>query len=404
MAGMVIIGAGMAGHRAVIGLRASGHSGPITLIGEETLMPYDRPPLSKATITDESEPQPVSLMDETIASELKTETLCGVCVTHIDRAAKTVRLSDGKTVSYEKLLLATGAKPRRLSVPGAETVSVLRSFDDSVALRKAFVPGKRIVMIGGGFIGLELAASAVQRGAQVTLIEALPRILMRGVPVQIAKIVHERHQAAGVEMITGTGIASIEPRLVHLTDGRVIAADTVVAGIGAAPDIRLAEAAGLAIDNGIAVDATLRTSDPDIYAAGDCCSFPHVLFGGTRIRLEAWRNAQSQGTHVAENMLGANKEYQAVPWFWSDQYDLSLQIAGLPAAATSLVERKTGPDSFLLFHLAEDGRLVGASGIGPGNSIARDIKLAEMLIAKGACPAAATLADATIGLKSLLKG
>lgn len=404
MAGMVIIGAGMAGHRAVIGLRASGHLGPIMLIGEETLMPYDRPPLSKATITDEGEPQPVSLMDETIASELKAETRCGISVAHIDRAAKTVRLCDGKTVSYDKLLLATGAKPRRLSVPGAETVSVLRNFDDSLALRKAFAPGRRIVMIGGGFIGLELAASAVKRGAHVTLIEALPRILMRGVPEQIAKVVHDRHRSAGVEMITGTGIASIEPRSVHLTDGRVIAADTVVAGIGAAPDTRLAEAAGLAIDNGIAVDATLKTSDPDIYAAGDCCSFPHALFGGTRIRLEAWRNAQSQGSHAAENMLGANKEYQAVPWFWSDQYDLSLQIAGLPAAGASLVERKTGPDSFLLFHLAEDGRLVGASGIGPGNSIARDIKLAEMLIAKSARPSHTTLADATIGLKSLLKG
>jgi 3-phenylpropionate/trans-cinnamate dioxygenase ferredoxin reductase subunit len=343
-------------------------------------------------------------MDETIAGELKAEMRCGISVEQIDRAAKTVRLSDGSTVPYARLLLATGARPRKLAVPGRENAWTLRYFDDALALRKAFLPDRRIVLVGGGFIGLELAASAVQRGARVTLIEALPRILMRAVPDRIARIVHERHEAAGVDLIIGAGIAEITPHSVRLSDGREIAADTVVTGIGAEPDTRLAEAAGLSINNGIAVDATLMTSDPDIYAAGDCCSFPHMLFGGTRIRLEAWRNAQSQGSHAAENMLGASKEYRAVPWFWSDQYDLSLQISGLPSEGTDVVERKPGPDSLLLFHLAKDGRLVGASGIGPGNAVARDIKLAEMLIARGACPGAAALADASIGLKSLLKG
>jgi 3-phenylpropionate/trans-cinnamate dioxygenase ferredoxin reductase subunit len=401
---MVIIGAGMAGHRAVIGLRASGHDGPITVIGEEAWMPYDRPPLSKSALTAEEEPLPVWLMDDDIAKSLKAEARCGVSVAHIDPAARSIRLSDGNTLSYSKLLLATGAKPRRLSVPGGENAWTLRNFDDALALRKAFKPGRRIVLIGAGFIGLELAASAVKRGCHVTVIEAQPRILMRGVPERIAKIVHARHEAAGVDLIVGTGIASIGPRSVNLSDGRKIEADTVVAGIGAAPDTHLAEAAGLAIDNGIAVDATLRTSDPHIYAAGDCCSFPHALFGDTRIRLEAWRNAQVQGSHAAENMMGADKPYQAVPWFWSDQYELSLQIAGLPAHGTDIVERKPGPDSLLLFHLDRDGRLVGASGIGPGNSIARDIKLAEMLIAKNARPDAAQLADASVALKSLLKG
>jgi 3-phenylpropionate/trans-cinnamate dioxygenase ferredoxin reductase component len=404
MSGMVIIGAGMAGHRAVIGLRASGHDGPITVIGEEAWMPYDRPPLSKSALTAEEEPLPVWLMDDDIAKSLKAEARCGVSVAHIDPAARSIRLSDGNTLSYSKLLLATGAKPRRLSVPGGENAWTLRNFDDALALRKAFKPGRRIVLIGAGFIGLELAASAVKRGCHVTVIEAQPRILMRGVPERIAKIVHARHEAAGVDLIVGTGIASIGPRSVNLSDGRKIEADTVVAGIGAAPDTHLAEAAGLAIDNGIAVDATLRTSDPHIYAAGDCCSFPHALFGDTRIRLEAWRNAQVQGSHAAENMMGADKPYQAVPWFWSDQYELSLQIAGLPAHGTDIVERKPGPDSLLLFHLDRDGRLVGASGIGPGNSIARDIKLAEMLIAKNARPDAAQLADASVALKSLLKG
>jgi 3-phenylpropionate/trans-cinnamate dioxygenase ferredoxin reductase component len=404
MAAMVIIGAGMAGHRAVIGLRASGHDGPITLIGDEALLPYDRPPLSKTTITDEAEPQPVWLMDDSIAASLKCEARSGVSARQIDRAAKTVWLSDGSSVAYGKLLLATGARPRRLSVQGGDNARTLRSFEDALALRKAFVRGRHIVLIGGGFIGLELASSAVSRGAKVTLIEAQPRLLMRGVPEEIAKILYERHAAAGVELLVGVGVASMDPHVVRLSDGREIAADFIVAGIGAAPDTRLAEGSGLTVDNGIAVDATLQTSDPDIYAAGDCCSFPHALAGGARLRLEAWRNAQAQGWLAAENMLGANKPYDAVPWFWSDQYELSLQITGLPHVAAGSVMRRPQPDSLLLFHLATSGQLIGASGIGPGNAIARDIKLAEMLIAKGASPAAAQLSDPSISLKSLLKG
>ena len=404
MTGMVIIGAGMAGHRAVISLRAAGHEGSITLIGDEKWLPYDRPPLSKSTITDEAEPLPVWLMDEGIAASLKCEARNGVAATHIDRAKKTVRLADGSAVAYDKLLMATGARPRLLPLPGGEHARTLRSFEDAVDLRRAFKPGQHIILIGGGFIGLELAASAVKRGAKVTLIEAQPRLLMRGVPQEIARIVHERHAAAGVELLVGTGIASIAPGCVHLSDGRQITADLVVAGIGAVPDTVLAEAAGLALDNGIAVDATLKTSDPDIYAAGDCCSFPHALAGGERIRLEAWRNAQTQGSLAGENMLGANKPYEAVPWFWSDQYDLSLQVTGLPHKGATTVARQPQAECLLLFHVACDGKLVGASGIGPGNAIARDIKLAEMLIARGASPSAQQLSDPSIALKSLLKG
>lgn len=404
MAGMVIIGAGMAGHRAVISLRASSYDGSITLIGEEALMPYDRPPLSKASIADDAEPQPVWLMDEGIAASLKAEVKRGVAAKTIDRQSRTVVLADGGTVSYAKLLVATGAKPRKLSLPGGEHALLLRNFEDTLLLRRKFLPGKRIVIIGGGFIGLELASSAAKRGCKVTLIEALPRILMRGVPEAIASIVHARHVAAGVEMLTGTAIAALESDAVVLADGRRIGADTIVAGIGAAPDVALAQGAGLALDNGIAVNGTLRTDDSDIYAAGDCCSFPHPLFGGRRIRLEAWRNAQDQGSLAAENMLGAEKAYKAVPWFWSDQYELSLQVAGLPDAGARIVERRSSPETLMLFHLDESGTVKGSSGIGPGNSIARDVKLAEMLISKEARPDAAALADPAIQLKSLLKG
>jgi 3-phenylpropionate/trans-cinnamate dioxygenase ferredoxin reductase subunit len=238
----------------------------------------------------------------------------------------------------------------------------------------------------------------------VTLIEAQPRILMRGVPEAIADVVHARHAAAGVTMQVGTGLAAIETDGVVLADGRKIKADIVIAGIGAAPQTALAEQAGLAVNNGIICDAMLRTEDPDIFAAGDCCSFPHQLFGNKRMRLEAWRNASDQANAATENMLGGAKAYVAVPWFWSDQYDLSLQISGVPGDGVETVRRQTSEQAFIIFHRDATGRLVGASGIGPGNAIARDVKLAEMLIARSASPASAALADPAVGLKSLLKG
>ncbi|MCA0431899.1 MAG: FAD-dependent oxidoreductase [Proteobacteria bacterium] len=403
MSGIIIIGAGMAGHRAVIGLRANGYDGAITLVGEEALMPYDRPPLSKSAILEEQEPLPVWLMDEGIAASLKADVRLKHTATAIDRKAKTVSLNDGSSLGYHKLLLATGAKPRRLPVPGGERAILLRNFEDALALRARFQPGARVVVVGGGFIGLELASSANKRGSKVTLIEAQPRILMRGVPEDIARIIHDRHAAAGVDLRMGQGIAEITETSVRLANGDEILFDAVIAGIGAAPEIRLAEAAGLALDNGIAVDGTLQTSDPDIFAAGDCCSFPHPLFGDVRIRLEAWRNAQDQGTLAGENMLGAGKIYKGIPWFWSDQYELNLQVSGLPHLGRRIIERKPSPESLILFHLTEEGRLVGASGIGPGNSIGRDIKLAEMLIARQAHPATELLADRAVQLKSLLK-
>jgi 3-phenylpropionate/trans-cinnamate dioxygenase ferredoxin reductase subunit len=398
--GIIIIGAGLAGHRAATGLRAAGYGGALTLIGKEDRAAYDRPPLSKAAIMDAAEPVPAWLAQ---VDSLDADLRHGVTAVRLDRPAKTVQLSDGSGLPYGKLLLALGARPRPLTVPGGERALLLRNFEDAVALRRRFQPERRVVIIGGGFIGLELAASAVQRGCRVTVIEAQPRLLMRGVPEVIAQIVHDRHRAAGVEILTSIGLAAIGAAGVHLADGRCIPCDTVVAGIGAVPETQLAEAAGLAVGNGIAVDAALRTSDPDIFAAGDCCCFPHPLFGDERIRLEAWRNAQDQGSFVAQAMLGMAETYTAIPWFWSDQYDLSLQVAGLPGLGSATVTRRRAEATILHFHLTGDGQLVGASGIGPGNAVARDIKLAEMLIAKGARPDPKALAAPAIPLKSLLK-
>lgn len=399
---IVIIGAGMAGARACINLRANGYEGEIVLIGEEALLPYDRPPLSKASIMQDGEPQPIWLMDETIARELKVTAKLSVQATAIDRAAKWVALSDGTSQPYSKLLLATGAKPRRLSLPGGEHALTLRNHEDTLELRKRFLPGKNIVIIGGGFIGLELASSAAKKGCNVTLVEAQPRILMRGVPEPIAKIIHDEHVKHGVAMLVGTGLSHLSADAVHLADGRVIPADTIIAGIGAAPDTKLAQDAGLAIENGIACDEHMQTSDPDIYAAGDCASWINSKYG-RRMRLEAWRSAQEQAATAAENMLGGSKTHSAIPWFWSDQYDLGLQIAGVADMGPVTVTRKPSADSLLLFHLAEDGTLMGASGIGLGNAIGRDIKLAEMMMARNMKPEASALADPTAELKAMLK-
>ena len=402
--GMVIVGGGMAGARAIVNLRANGWEGLITLVGEEALLPYDRPPLSKALITGETEPQPTYLLDASMLASLKATVIRGLRATAIDRAQHLLHLAGGVTLPYDKLLIATGSKPRRLGLPGGERALVLRDYGDGEVLRQRLRCSASVAIIGGGFIGLELAASARKLGCTVTVIEAQPRILMRGVPEEIAHAVHARHQAAGVTMRLGTGLAAIEPDGVVLADGKAIGADIVIAGIGAAPETQLAEQAGLAVANGITCDAMLQTEDPDIYAAGDCCSFPHPLFGNKRLRLEAWRNATDQAGIATGNMLGAGKAHAAVPWFWSDQYDLSLQIAGVPGDGVETLRRQVADQAFIMFHRDASGRLVGASGIGPGNAIARDIKLAEMLIAKSASPPSAALSDPAVGLKSLLRG
>ncbi|MER9949135.1 FAD-dependent oxidoreductase [Mesorhizobium sp. M0047] len=404
--GMVIIGAGECGGRAALALRDLGYEGPVTLVGDEPHLPYERPPLSKDAMVSDT-PEIKAIASDAILAEKSIRHIHSVQAVAIDRAAHAVRLSDGSVLPYDKLLLATGSTPRKLPMPGLGSRCVyLRTFADALAIRAHLKAGNRIAIIGGGFIGLELAAAARKLAASVTVIEAQPRILMRGVPAEIAEIIHEAHVAEGVKILCGTGIASIadDGNEVRITvaDGQEISADLAVIGIGAVPVTGLAAEAGLAIDNGIAVDAELRSNDPDIFAAGDCCSFPLAVYGGRRVRLEAWRNAQEQGALAARNMLGAGEAHAAVPWFWSDQYGLSLQIAGLSDEGRSTVRRDVGDGAFILFHLAEDDRLVAASGIGPGNAVARDIRLAEMLIGKQAKPASQALGSQSVKLKSLL--
>ncbi len=404
--GMIIVGAGEAGARAASALRERGYDGPVTLVGDESHPPYERPPLSKGVMAAADEAPPLILDEARLVAQAIVH-LAGVRAARTDRGAHRLVLDDGRSLPYHKLLIATGAGPRRLPLPGAEDPRVLylRTFADALGLRAHLAHGSRLTVVGGGFIGLEVAAGAVARGCQVTLVEAAPRILMRGVPAAVAERVAKRHQDAGVDVRTGSAIVRVDGRgdglSLVLADGSAIDSDAIVVGIGAVPETRLAEASGLRVDNGVRVDERLRTDDPDVYAAGDCCSFPHPLYAGRRIRLEAWRNAQDQGNVAATNMLGGDEAYAAVPWFWSDQYDETLQVAGLSDEGVTTVERDLGAGR-LFFHLATDGRIVAASGVGPNGAIARDIRLAEMMIARRACPDPTALASPGIKLKALL--
>lgn len=405
-AGMVIVGAGEAGASAALALREKGWSGTITLIGEQPHAPYELPPLSKAVMTAADEPSAPTILEETRMREKAIDFLPSSSAALIEAGKHFVVLDSGRRIPYRKLLLATGARARPLAAAGSAEVLYLRSYADAQTIRAWLLPGAHIGIIGGGFIGLELAASAIRRGCRVTVLESAPEILMRGVPRNLADIIAMRHRKAGVDLRTGVAISGFESiggrRWILLADGLKIDLDAIIAGVGAIPETRLAEGCGLQIENGIRVDGQLMTSEPGIFAAGDCCSFPHSLYDGRRIRLEAWRNARDQGAIAAANMLGAGVAYDAVPSFWSDQYELTLRIAGLTDAASHSVSRDLGQGLGLTFHLADDGRLVAASSIGPDSRIAKEIRLAEMLIAKRLRPDPKALMSSDVRLKSLL--
>jgi 3-phenylpropionate/trans-cinnamate dioxygenase ferredoxin reductase component len=404
---MIVVGAGVAGTRAAVALREGGWDGPVCLLGEETDHPYDRPPLSKAGLAAADGPPPTPLVAEGSLVASGIEHAAGVAVVDIELERREVVLADGSTRAYERLLVATGARPRRLSLLGAEEALYLRDARDARELRCQLLPGARVTIIGGGFLGLEVAASAVRRGCLVTVIEMADRVLTRVVPPEIADVVAERHLTNGVDLRCGVRIQAITRDaadvIVELSDGSTVPSDVVLASVGAVPETALAEKAGLEVQNGVTVDSTLTTSDPHVLAAGDCCSFPIQVYDGRRMRLEAWRNAQDQGEHAAKVMLGSDLPFGRVPWFWSDQYELSLQIAGLPDAGNNHVTRARRDGVILRFVLNDDGRLVATSAIGEGNTVAKDIRLAELLIEHRAVPDPGALADPTVSLKSLLR-
>jgi 3-phenylpropionate/trans-cinnamate dioxygenase ferredoxin reductase subunit len=333
----------------------------------------------------------------------------GCEVVAIDRTQRQVLLARGPAVTYRRLLLATGAEPFQLPVPGAELAGIhyLRSVEDALALGTALKPGARLAVVGGGLIGMEVAVSARARGCAVTVIEGLSRLMLRSVPPEVGAVIEARHRGASVEIALDAVVTAFlgghAVNAVALADGAKVPCEAVLVATGARPRVGLAAAADLATDNGVACSASLRTSDPLIYCAGDLCSYPHGLFG-VRIRSEHWRNAEDQGRHVAGNLLGASRPFLTVPWFWSDQYDLTIQGAGLFHLGTSHVVRNGGGKAIMTFHFAPDGRLIGVADAGTSAGIGRDVRIGEKLIERGARPDPRALADPDTNLKALLKG
>jgi 3-phenylpropionate/trans-cinnamate dioxygenase ferredoxin reductase subunit len=406
---MVIVGAGQGGARAAHALRDNGWDGEITLLGNEGVAPYDRPPLSKAVLLGEKTTAQCALYDEAFYRDQHIDLRVDAAVQQIDRAGRKVVLSGGHTVAYQRLLIATGAAPRVLTVPGTtlDGVHVLRTAADALGVLEELSPGRKIAIVGAGFIGLEIAATAIARGCEVVVIEAAARALMRAVPEVVAAYLVAQHRQMGVDVRFAVqvdriiGMTNNRVSGVKLSDGTSIACDCVITGIGVKPRTELAEAVGIDVADGIAVDDTLRTNDPHIFAAGDVCSFPHRLFR-RRMRLECWKNAEDHARIVARNMLDRGETYSEVPWFWSNQYDMTIQIAGMPAFGVTSVVREMSDTSRIFFALDRDGVLVGASGVGHVNEVARDVRVAQALIARRACIEPALLADRSVKLKALL--
>lgn len=398
---VVVVGAGQAGAALVAKLRAEGYAGRLTLIGEEHAPPYQRPPLSKKYLLGEMEVERLYLRPESFYAENGIALHRDETAVAIDRADRRV-IAGGQALPYDALALCTGAVPRRL--PGAiggelPGVHVVRTLADVDAMAPAIRPGARALVVGGGYIGLEAAAVCRTAGMEVTLVEAAPRILGRVAAPETADRVRALHAARGVTIREGTGLERLtgHDRVTGavLSDGTEVAADLVIVGIGITPATALAEAAGLEIENGIRLDAQGRTSDPAIWAAGDCASFP---WRGGRIRLESVQNAIDQAETVARNMLGAEAPYDPTPWFWSDQYDMKLQIAGLNAGYDHVVVRPGATEASASHWYYAGDRLLAVDAM----NAPRDYMVGKRLIEAGRSPDPAALADPSTDLKRLL--
>jgi 3-phenylpropionate/trans-cinnamate dioxygenase ferredoxin reductase subunit len=358
-AGVMIVGAGHGGGTAAALLRQYGYDGPIRLIGEEPLAPYQRPPLSKAWLKGEADEEALTLKPESFYAEAGIALMESARVEAIDPAAKTARLASGEMLPYATLILATGAKPRTLPLPGADLAGVLtlRSVADAEALKARLGPGKRIAVVGGGYIGLEVAASARYLGSEAVVIEKEPQILARVACKVLSDFFTGYHQARGVLFETAadvTGFAGSGGAVTGVTlgDGRTIEADLVLVGVGAPADDALARQAGLACDGGIVVDGEARTSDPAIFATGDVTRRPMPHYGGRMFRLESVANALEQARHAASAIVGRAAPAPEVTWNWSDQYDLKYQFAGVPFDVDEvLVRGDPGEAKFAVFHL-----------------------------------------------------
>ena len=400
---IVIVGAGHAAGQIMVTLRQRKYDGKITLIGEEEHYPYQRPPLSKKFLAGELSVERLYVKPPSFYDNPDVELHFGTTVASIDLAGKTVIDADNNAYRYENLIIATGARVRKLDVPGSELSGVhyLRNIQDVVAMHEYMCDGKRLVIIGAGYIGLEVAAVASGKGVHVTVIEMAERVMSRVVSEQVSEFYQSEHRQHGVNLMLSTGLTGFSGNAaleqVDLTDGTSLAADCILICIGVIPNVELAGDAGLEVDNGIRVDDRCRTSDDSVYAVGDCTNHPNELLG-QRLRLESVHNALEQAKTVARNICGDDMLYAQVPWFWSDQYDLKLQIAGISQGYDQTVLRGDPANrSFSCLYL-RDGQLIAIDSI---NS-PRDFMQSKPLIANHAIISPDTLANVELALKDMV--
>jgi len=399
---VAIIGAGQAGGQTAYSLRLAGYDGAITLIGDEEAPPYQRPPLSKGYLKGEVEAERLYLKPIEYYSEHAVDLVSGAAVAGIDADRKRLELSSGSWISWDALVIATGARPRRLTLPGADLAGVLelRTIVDVDRLRSLLKPGARLVVVGAGFIGLEAAAVGVQLDVAVTIIEAMPQVLGRVAGPEISAFYAGVHAGAGVDIRLGARLDGFEGQThvsgARLATGEVIPCDVALVGVGVLPNLELARNAGLLCGNGVVVDRNGRTSHPDVYAAGDVAwrPLPHY---GREGRLESVHNAIEGGKIAASAIIGAPHPIDDVPWFWSDQFDLKLQTAGLGAGADERVVRGTpGQRSFAVFYLRE-GRVLAVDAV----NAAPEYLVGKKLVAASARVAPAELADKSLSMKDI---
>ena len=407
---IVIVGAGQAASELAASLRKNGWGGQVTVVGDEPYLPYQRPPLSKAFLNGEITEASLLLKPHKAWAEAAVEIRTGTRVEAIDRVARRVLLSGGEALDYGQLALTVGGRPRALQADGMEAAGrarnfhYLRTITDVHRIQEQIKPGASLVVIGGGYVGLEVAAVAIGRSMRVTVLEAAPRVLARVTVPAISDFYERAHREAGVNVRTGVMVTAVETdeatglvTAVVCNDGTRIEADAVIVGVGLLPNVELADAAGLAVDNGIVVDEYARTSDESIVAAGDCTNHPSASTG-TRLRLESVPNAIEQARTAAATLCGKQVPYRAVPWFWSDQYDLKLKSVGLSLGHDQIVLRgSTEKRAFAAFYLKGD-RVVGADTI----SRPQEFMIARRLVAERISVDPALLADDTVNLKTLL--
>jgi 3-phenylpropionate/trans-cinnamate dioxygenase ferredoxin reductase subunit len=400
---IVIVGAGHAAGQVVVTLRQKKYEGKITLIGEEEHYPYQRPPLSKKFLAGELAAERLYVKPPSFYDNPDIELRLGTPVIGIDLASKTVTDVDSNAYDYETLIIATGARVRKLDVPGSGLAGVhyLRNIQDVTAMQDYMHEGKRLVIIGAGYIGLEVAAVAASKGLHVTVIEMADRVMSRVVSEQVSEFYQAEHRQHGVNLMLSAGLAgfsgSTALEQVDLTDGTSVAADFVLIGIGVLPNVELAEDAGLDVDNGIRVDDRCRTSDASVYAIGDCTNHPNSLLG-QRLRLESVHNALEQAKTVARNICGEDLQYAQVPWFWSDQYDLKLQIAGISQGYDQTVLRGDPANRAFSCLYLRAGQLIAIDSI---NS-PKDFMQSKALIGNHATISPDTLANVSVALKDMV--